>query len=153
MAGRMMADAVGKVLVTGGAGFIGSHLVDALMDKGFQVKVVDNLSNGSLDNIQRWVNHRDFKFIQGDLKKLDVASKSVDGVEAVFHLAANPDVKLGESDPSTHFNENLIVTFNLLEAMRKSEKAKRILLLLLQRFMAKLTFFRLLRIMGLFYRF
>lgn len=124
VAGRMMADAVGKVLVTGGAGFIGSHLVDALMEKGYRVRVVDNLSNGNVKNIERWVNDSRFEMIEGDLKKLEVAGKSVEGVNVVFHLAANPDVRLGVSDPSVHFDENLVVTFNVLEAMRRSETAK-----------------------------
>src|SRR4030066_1016370 len=124
VAERKMADAVGKVLVTGGAGFIGSHLVDSLMDRGCSVRVLDDLSNGSLKNLERWLVASRFEFVQGDLKSLDVAKRGVEDVETVFHLAANPDIRLGESDPSVHFNENLVVTFNLLEAMRKSEKAK-----------------------------
>jgi len=123
---RGLGGAVGRVLVTGGAGFIGSHLVDALMGRGYRVRVVDDLSNGSLGNLQRWLENRDFEFIDGDLKEPDVASRSVEGVGVVFHLAANPDVRLGASDPSVHFDENLVVTFNLLEAMRKSETAKSI---------------------------
>lgn len=115
-----------KFLVTGGFGFIGSHLVDALMSRGFFVKVVDNLSNGNMMNLESWVDNSKFEFIQGDLKDPDVACRSVDNIEMVVHSAANPDVRIGETDPSIHFNENLLVTFNLLEAMRKSETAKRI---------------------------
>jgi UDP-glucose 4-epimerase len=115
---------VQKILVTGGAGFIGSHLVDALMEKGYRVRVVDNLSNGNVKNIERWVNDSRFEMIEGDLKKPEVAGKSVEGVNVVFHLAANPDIQLGVSDPSVHFDENLVVTFNVLEAMRKSKTAK-----------------------------
>jgi UDP-glucose 4-epimerase len=115
-----------KVLVTGGAGFIGSHFVDALMVKGFHVGVVDNLSGGYADNIKRWFGDGCFEFVEGDLKNFGVCEKAVDGVDVVFHLAANPDVRLGEVDPSVHFRENLLVTFNILEAMRKSDKAKRI---------------------------
>lgn len=108
-----------KVLVTGGAGFIGSHLVDQLMSMGFFVRVVDNLSSGSLGNIKGWLGNSRFEFIHADLKDLTVAKKSVEGVEVVFHLAANPEVRVGEVDPSVHFNENLLVTFNVLEAMRE----------------------------------
>jgi len=115
-----------KVLVTGGAGFIGSHLVDALMSRGYFVRVVDNLSDGSLENIKQWLNDEHFEFIEGDLKDSAVASKSVNGTVLVFHLAANPDVRLGETAPSKHFDENLLATFNVLETMRKSETAKRI---------------------------
>lgn len=117
---------VSRVLVTGGAGFIGSHLVDALMVRGFHVRVVDNLSSGNLNNIESWVGSRRFEFVRGDLKDPGVALKGVEDVELVLHLAANPDVRLGESDPSVHFNENLLATFNLLEAMRKSVKPKRV---------------------------
>jgi len=124
MVERGVGGVVGWVLVTGGAGFIGSHLVDSLMGKGYRVRVVDDLSNGSLGNLQRWLKNRDFEFINGDLKKPEVAGRSVVDVGVVFHLAANPDVRLGASDPSVHFDENLVVTFNLLEAMRKSETAK-----------------------------
>ena len=126
VAERKVGGGVGTVLVTGGAGFIGSHLVDALMGKGYRVRVVDDLSNGSLGNLQRWLENRGFEFINGDLKKPEVAGRSVEGVDVVFHLAANPDVRLGASDPSVHFDENLVVTFNVLEAMRKSETARRI---------------------------
>lgn len=115
-----------KVLVTGGAGFIGSHLVDSLMVRGFHVRVVDNLSSGDVNNIKVWFGNERFEFVEGDLKDSEVALKSVDDVGLVFHLAANPDVRLGSAYPRVHFCENLLVTFNVLEAMRKSEKAKRI---------------------------
>jgi UDP-glucose 4-epimerase len=115
-----------KVLVTGGAGFIGSHLVDALMNRGFFVRVLDDLSHGDLKNLDSWFDDSRFDFVEGDLKDSEVACKSVKGVDLVFHFAANPDVRLGESDPSVHFNENLLVTFNVLEAMRKSKTAKKI---------------------------
>jgi len=113
-----------KVLVTGGAGFIGSHLVDRLMEMQCFVRVVDNLSSGRLENIDGWLGDSRFEFVRGDLKDLDVAEKAVDGVEVVFHLAANPEVRVAEADPSIHFRENLLTTFNVLEAMRKSKTAK-----------------------------
>lgn len=109
-----------KVLVTGGAGFIGSHLVDALMRCGFSVTVFDNLSSGSLDNVAVWVQNPSFRFIRKDL--LDLKQKDavdvLDGVEYVFHLAANPEVKVGSTEPSIHLRENVSATFNLLEALR-----------------------------------
>jgi UDP-glucose 4-epimerase len=116
-----------KVLVTGGAGFIGSHLVDFLMAKGFNVRVVDNLSSGDVNNVKGWFGDKNFEFIEGDLKSSEIASESVVDVSLVFHLAANPDVRVGEADPFIHLRENLLLTFNVLEAMRKSEKAKRII--------------------------
>jgi len=113
-----------KVLVTGGAGFIGSHLVDRLMKLGCGVTVLDNLSQGSLKNVEQWLENKRFKFLKGDLKEPDDAMGGVKGVDLVFHLAANPEVRVGETDPIVHFRENLVATFNLLEAMRKSESAK-----------------------------
>jgi len=120
---------VSKVLVTGGAGFVGSHLVDRLMRMGYFVRVVDNLSSGFLGNVNGWFDSERFEFVRGDLKGLGVAEGAVDGVEIVFHLAANPEVRVAEVDPSIHFRENLLATFNVLEAMRKSERAKVIVFL------------------------
>ena len=118
-----------NVLVTGGAGFIGSHLVDRLMGMGCFVRVLDNLSSGCLENVKSWFGNSRFEFVRGDLKDLAVAQKGVDGVEVVFHLAANPEVRVGEVDPSVHFRENLLVTFNVLEAMRANNSAKVIVFL------------------------
>ncbi|KPV64510.1 MAG: UDP-galactose-4-epimerase [Candidatus Bathyarchaeota archaeon BA2] len=113
-----------KVLVTGGAGFIGSHLVDRLMVDEKNVTVFDNLSNGSLKNLERWLGNERFRFIKGDLKNPNDVEKAVEGIELVLHLAANPEVRVGETNPSIHFQENLMATFNLLEAMRRCASAK-----------------------------
>lgn len=110
--------------MTGGCGFVGSHLVDAMLGRGFQVRVVDDLSSGRLENVKRWEGDADFEFVRGDLKDQAVALESVDGIDSVFHLAANPDVRLGSFEPRVHFDENLAVTFNVLEAMRKSAGVK-----------------------------
>lgn len=110
--------------MTGGAGFIGSHLVDSLMRKGWTVVVVDNLSYGSLGNIGSWLKSKRFGFIRGDLKNIGDAERAVQDVDLVFHMAANPEVRVGGTNPSVHFEENLVATFNLLEAMRRSKPAK-----------------------------
>jgi UDP-glucose 4-epimerase len=115
-----------KVLVTGGCGFIGSHLVDTLLGCGFQVRVVDDLSTGRLENVKQWKGNAGFELVVGDLKNVTVAERGVDAVDLVFHLAANPDVRVGSSEPRVHFDENLVVTFNVLEAMRKSGGARRV---------------------------
>lgn len=115
-----------KVLVTGGCGFVGSHLVDALLGRGFEVRVVDNLSSGRLENVKQWEDNVGFQLVRGDLKDVQIALESVDGVDLVFHLAANPDIRVGSSEPRVHFDENLVVTFNVLEAMRKNADAKRL---------------------------
>ncbi len=107
-----------RILVTGGAGFIGSHLVDRLAAEGHQVRVIDNLSSGRLENL---AHRRDVEVIIGDLKNPQDAQKAVRGVDAVFHFAANPEVRVSTTNPDIHFNENVVATFNLLEAMRKND--------------------------------
>lgn len=108
-----------KVLVTGGAGFIGSHLVDRLMEEGYKVRVVDNLSAGRLKNLSRWREDANFEFVEGDLREASVASQAVNGIDVVFHLAANPEVRIGSQKPGEIYENNVTVTYNLLEAMRK----------------------------------
>ncbi|MCC6010741.1 MAG: NAD-dependent epimerase/dehydratase family protein [Fervidicoccaceae archaeon] len=107
------------VLVTGGAGFIGSHLVDRLVSEGFSVRVVDNLSSGRIDYIKRHVDSGRAEFVLGDLKDPSVAMRAASNVDVVFHFAANPEVRLSSTSPEVHFNENILATFNVLEAMRK----------------------------------
>ena len=109
------------VLVTGGAGFIGSHLVDRLVKVGLSVKVIDNLSSGRLENLSQHRGNPRVEVITGDLKRIEDALKAVDGVNAVFHFAANPEVRVSTINPEIHFNENVVATFNLLEAMRKRD--------------------------------
>ena len=109
------------VLVTGGAGFIGSHVVDALMISGARVRVIDNLSGGTLDNIKRWIGEDTFEFIKGDLLNDRDLRGAINGCEVIFHLAANPEVKLGFSSPHIHFEQNVVATYRLLERLRNSE--------------------------------
>ena len=78
-----------KVLVTGGSSFIGSHLTDAIVERGARVRVVDNLSSGRLSNIQNNVDSGRVEFLQADLTEPGVAQRAVDGVQVVFHLAAD----------------------------------------------------------------
>jgi len=108
-----------RVLVTGGAGFIGSHLVDRLVRDGYRVRVVDNLSSGRVENIKHHLDAGTVELIVGDLKDPQIALRAVEGVDTVFHFAANPEVRVSTTNPEIHFNENIVATFNLLEAMRK----------------------------------
>ena len=108
-----------KVLVTGGAGFIGSHLVNRLVEEGYRVRVIDNLSSGRLENIKHHIDAGTIEFIIGDLKDPQKALKTVEEVDVVFHFAANPEVRVSTTNPEIHFNENVVATFNLLEAMRR----------------------------------
>ena len=107
-----------RILVTGGSGFIGSHLVDLLVEHPLDVTVFDNLSAGNLKNLKQSMTAPNCHFIEGDLKKPESIENALQHVEIVYHLAANPEVR--GVDPGVHFYENQVATFNLLEAMRKS---------------------------------
>jgi UDP-glucose 4-epimerase len=107
-----------KIIVTGGAGFIGSHLIDRLLLRGNEVIVLDNLSSGKMEFLKEHIENPDFKFIRLDLLDFDDLKKTVIDADSVFHLAANPDVRLGFSDTRVHLEQNIIATYNLLEAMR-----------------------------------
>lgn len=109
-----------KYLVTGGAGFIGSHLIDSLLSQGHNVVCVDNLSTGKYEFIEKHTPNPNFKFVKGDLLTIDL-NTILEGVEIVAHLSANPDVKLGETDTKIHFEQNIFATFRLLEAIKKSK--------------------------------
>jgi len=122
----MRHDVLKKVLVTGGAGFIGSHLVDRLMTQKYEVTVIDNLSSGSLKNVEKWLKNQSFTLIKGDLKNPQTIEEAIQHIDLVFHFAANPEVRVGETAPHIHFEENLVTTFNLLEALRKQSLAKTI---------------------------
>ncbi len=105
-----------RVLVTGGAGFIGSHLVDKLIQKGLEVTVIDNFSSGKKDNV-----NMEARIIEGDLKDLDFVEENLRDFEIVYHFAANPDVRLGVKDRRIHLNENILATHNILESMVKNK--------------------------------
>jgi UDP-glucose 4-epimerase len=113
-----------RILVTGGAGFIGSHLVNNLLAEQNTVLVMDNLSSGRKENLPLRSENRKLIFIQGDLTSWQNWPALLDGVEVVYHFASNPEVRVGEIDPEVHFHQNLTVTYRLLEAMRRSRTAK-----------------------------
>jgi UDP-glucose 4-epimerase len=106
-----------SALVTGGAGFIGSHLTDRLLKDGWEVVVLDNFSTGSFENIKQAFETGRLKIIIGDAKTINLMEE-LEGVDYVFHLAANPDVR--ETSPSVHFQENIVAAFNILEYARKA---------------------------------
>ena len=107
-------------LVTGGAGFIGSHLVDRLVSKGERVRVFDNLSSGRMDFIERHIGDS-VEIIIADLLDLDKLTDAMEGITTVHHLAANPDIRLGTKVTDTDLKQGTIATYNVLESMRKNE--------------------------------
>lgn len=100
-------------MITGGAGFIGSHLADELVEE-HEITVIDNLSSGR----EEYVNPR-VRFIRADLLT-DELEEIFEGKEIVFHLAANPDVKVGAQDTRVHLDQNVLATYRVLEAMRRA---------------------------------
>jgi UDP-glucose 4-epimerase len=100
--------------VTGGAGFIGSHLVDGLLSAGHQVTVLDNLSRGELNNLSAARDNPRFRFVRGDTTNILDSDAAASGCDTIFHLAANPEVRLTDSE--VHFRQNLYSTYCVLEA-------------------------------------
>ncbi|MGB9635803.1 MAG: NAD-dependent epimerase/dehydratase family protein [Thermoplasmata archaeon] len=113
-----------RCLVTGGAGFIGSHLVDALVSNGHEVTVVDNLSGGKLEYLKRHIDAGRINFIKGDILDTKVITKAVEGKEIVFHLAANPDIRHGTANPGVDLTQGVVATHSVLEAMRNKNVPK-----------------------------
>ena len=113
-----------KVLVTGGAGFVGSHLVDRLMNEGFEVVVLDDLSTGSLDNVRAHTESPRFQFIRGDVRVRGVVRRALRGVDFVFHLAAIASVDLSIRRPDLVNDVNVVGTLNLLEESRRVDVEK-----------------------------
>ncbi len=115
----MRSDSYKTVLVTGGAGFIGSHVVDRLLADGHNVVVFDNMTSGKMEFIAHHFNDSHFRFVNGDMLQPDQIHQACNGIDQVFHLAANPDVRIGASDTRTHLDQNVLATYNLLDAMHK----------------------------------
>lgn len=107
-----------RVLVTGGCGFIGSHLVDALLDEGHEVMIVDNLATGKLENIEHVLNEVDFH--EEDMRDLDMLRKLMESVDYVYHEASLGSVPRSVADPLTTNNVNVTGTLNVLIAAREA---------------------------------
>lgn len=114
-----------KILVTGGAGCIGSDLVEACLRRGDEVIAVDNLSSGKREHIVPFLQNPRFQFVEGDLLDARLLDPHLAGVEIVYHLAANPDVKFTPGDRTDKdLQQNTIVTYYVLEAMRRHSVPK-----------------------------
>jgi UDP-glucose 4-epimerase len=105
----------GPVLVTGGAGFIGSHIVDRLMADGCEVRVLDNLSTGKLSNIRRHIGKKGFRFVKGDITDQSVLRKALNGVEIIFHEAARANITDSLANPLQTNEVNTTGTLRLLK--------------------------------------
>jgi UDP-glucose 4-epimerase len=114
----LSSDALGRCFVTGAAGFIGSHLVEYLLAHGNSVTGYDNLSSGKGKWIRHLLDNSRFEFFEADLLDLRMLKKAIRGHDIVFHLAANTDIPRGNNDPRIDFDNCIVGTFNMLEAMR-----------------------------------
>lgn len=114
------------ILITGGAGFIGSHLCDALLGRGHHLTVVDNLVLGKMENIEHLFYHSSFQFIQEDILHTDVLREIFKNghFDMVYHLAANSDIQKGGKDPMVDYNLTFNTTFNILQMMKEFEVKK-----------------------------
>ncbi len=109
------------MLVTGGAGFIGSHIVDVFMTRGANVTVFDDLSTGTMRNVTKWRKNPKFAFMRGNLlNQTSLKKVNFNEYELVCHLAANSEVRSGAANSRIHFIQNVVATHNLLEHLKKA---------------------------------
>src|SRR5579871_4851849 len=115
----LISSHVKNIFITGGAGFIGSHFADALIQQGKKITVFDNLSSGKQEFLNQNLKNEKFRFVIGDLLNKSQLKKALDDrTDIVFHLAANPDISKGIENPTLDFNQTIIATFNLLQVMK-----------------------------------
>lgn len=113
-----------KILITGGAGFIGSNIALDLVKKKKEVVVYDNLSTGNKKNLKNIIKNKYFTFINADLLNKKKLNETLKNIDIVYHFAANADIQNTFKNPKVDFNQNILCTFNLLEAMRKNNVKK-----------------------------
>jgi len=110
-----------KATVTGGCGFIASHVVDRLVKQGHDVTVIDNMGTGYIENIQHHLDKGVIELLNFDLGDMERTKEALKGADAVFHLAANADVRHGLEDTFRDIDRNILVTYNILESMRLND--------------------------------
>jgi len=110
-----------RILITGGAGFIGSHLAEDFVKNGFSVKIIDDFSSGSVNNILGLFNFRNFKMIRGSITDKELISKATLDVDVIFHLAAQIHVDKSIIEPRHTFDVNTLGTLNVLDAALEND--------------------------------
>ncbi len=117
----LLGPSVKRVFLTGGAGFIGSHVADLLVGQGYDVTVYDNLANGRREFIQHHIGKPNFRFVEADVLEADKLLAAMQGHDLVWHLAANTDIIGGAEQPRRDLRDCVMATFNVMEAMRKAQ--------------------------------
>jgi len=113
-----------RILITGGAGFIGSHLCDKYTKEGHTVLCLDNFMSGNIINVRHLLDYRNFKLIKGDIRDFELLEKVMRDVDAIFHLAAQIHVDRSYIEPRLTYDVNVIGTQNVLEAAKMSDAKK-----------------------------
>lgn len=113
-----------KAIVTGGAGFIGSHIVEDLLERGLEVSVIDNMINGQVENIKRFVANQNYKFYEMDVTK-DLDETLFEDANYIFHMAGLADIVPSIENPLKYYEANVTGTIKTLEAARKSKKLEK----------------------------
>lgn len=109
-----------KFLVTGGAGFIGSNLCEAILNLGYKVRCLDDLSTGKQENVDLFINNPDYEFIKGDVKDFETCKKACEGVDYVLHNAAWGSVPRSITMPVFYCENNILGAVNMLEAAKQT---------------------------------
>ena len=113
-----------KILITGGAGFIGSALAKFYFKQGHDIVILDNLISGNLENIKEIINKKNITFFNLDCVNCEKISEYILDCDMVFHFSANPDIRKSQIDSDIDFNNNIIATYELLKCISKSKKLK-----------------------------
>jgi len=116
----MILNNVKKIFLTGGAGFIGSHVLDIMLKENYEITVYDNFSNGRREFIKDHLGNKNFKLVEADILDLDKLMESMKGHDLVWHLAANTDIIGASKNPGRDLHDCVEGTFNVLDAMRKT---------------------------------
>jgi len=118
---KILGDRVNKIFITGGSGFIGSHICDVLLRQGYEVTVYDNFSNGRREFTSAHLKNSKFKLIEADCLDLKRISHEMRGHDLVWHMAANTDIVGSHEQPDRDLKDCVLATFNVLEGMRQNQ--------------------------------